>query len=94
MPLEPRTTLGSHELLSPIWASGMGEVYRDQNEGHAQQPEIISPITHLLDDPRGGRTRTPETGQEWLPCRTDFLTYHRPRSTLERWRKRVAAMSD
>ncbi len=28
MPLEPGTTLGPYEILSPIGAGGMGEVYR------------------------------------------------------------------
>ena len=28
MPLQPGTTLGPYELLSPIGAGGMGEVYQ------------------------------------------------------------------
>jgi len=30
MPLEPGTTLGPYEILSPVGAGGMGEVYAER----------------------------------------------------------------
>jgi len=54
MPLSPGTRLGSYEILSPIGAGGMGEVYRardtrlDRDVAIKILPEVVLLSAHGL----------------------------------------------
>jgi eukaryotic-like serine/threonine-protein kinase len=51
LPLEPGTRLGPYEIVSPIGAGGMGEVYRalDTRLDRTVAIKVLAP--HLASDP-------------------------------------------
>src|SRR5499433_1068792 len=51
MPLETGTKLGPYEVLSPLGAGGMGEVYRARDTRLERNVAIKILPTHLADDP-------------------------------------------
>src|SRR5207344_2667709 len=56
MPLSPGTRLGSYEILSPIGAGGMGEVYRAKDTKLNRDVAIkVLPETFALDADRLAR---------------------------------------
>ena len=51
MPLQPGTTLGPYEILSPIGAGGMGEVYRARDTRLDRTVAIKVLPEHVASDP-------------------------------------------
>ncbi|MEP6994685.1 MAG: protein kinase, partial [Acidobacteriota bacterium] len=56
MPLSPRTRLGAYEILSPLGAGGMGEVYRAKDSKLGRDVAIkVLPESVALDAERLAR---------------------------------------
>ena len=51
MPLQPGTTLGPYEILSPIGAGGMGEVYKARDTRLDRTLAIKVLPAHVASDP-------------------------------------------
>ena len=51
MPLDPGTTLGPYEILSPIGAGGMGEVYKTRDTRLDRTVAIKVLPEHVASDP-------------------------------------------
>lgn len=49
MSLHPGTRLDSYEIVSPLGAGGMGEVYRTRDERLGRDDAVASPITVVLN---------------------------------------------
>jgi Tol biopolymer transport system component len=52
MPLTPGTRFGPYEILSPLGAGGMGEVYRAKDSRLGREVAIKVLPAHILDDPQ------------------------------------------
>src|SRR5215211_8864356 len=56
MPLEPGTRLGPYEIIGPLGAGGMGEVYKARDERLARDVAIKLLVAHSSDS-TGARER-------------------------------------
>ncbi len=51
MPLQPGTTLGPYQIVAPLGAGGMGEVYKARDTRLDRTVAIKVLLAHVADDP-------------------------------------------